>query len=343
MSPFGLDISDAMIRLVVLDRKRGAWRMPIRAEIPVPEGVIVDGEIKNPGATVELLRELVKAASSKLRQAIVALPERHTFLKQLTVPAAQPDVLATAIHDEAGLHIPYAWEDIYHDWTLLDHHDNQTQREVIFGAAPKSLVDGYLSVLDQAGIQAISMEIESLAIARASYPPGTVGARLLLDLGRTRSTVMLVQDNAVRFSGTIRYAGKELNRYIADALRITPVQAERAKTIFGLDPSRGKGVLRKVLLNHLSVLVEKITEVSEYYREHIPDHPPIDTISITGSGATLRGIDHELGQLLKHRVELQPAWVYEQLPGHDRQTLVELPYTYATAFGLALVNFDTHV
>lgn len=342
MLPFGLDLSDAMIRLVVLDRRRGVWRMPIRAEIPVPEGLIVDGEIKNPGATVELLHQLLQAAGQKLRQAIVALPERHTFLKQLTVPANQANSLTTAIHDEAGLHIPYAWDDVYHDWILLDRGDNPDHHDILFGAAPKSLVDGYLSVLDQAGIQTVKLEIESLAIARACYPPGLTGAQLLLDLGRTRSTVILVHDGAVLFSATIRYAGQELNRFIADTLRITPAQAERAKTIFGLDPARGKGVLRKVLLGQLVVLVEKISEVIEYYREHIPNHPPIDVISITGSGATLRGIDQELGALLKQRVELRPAWVFEQLHLPDRQTLPELPFTYATALGLALENFDVH-
>lgn len=339
MIPFGLDISDAMIRLVVLDRKHGDWRMPIRAEIPVPEGVIVDGEIKNPGEAVDLLHELLRATGTKLRQAMVALPERHTFIKQFTIPNVRGGNLETAIHDEASLHLPYTWDEVYHDWQLLPSLPGTDEQRVLLGAAPKSLVDGYLSVLDQAGIETIGMEIESVAVARASFTDAEQGTHLLLDLGRTRSTVILVLDGAVLFSATVRYAGKELNRYIADSLHISMAQAERAKTIFGLDPKRGKGVLRKVLQPHLRGLVEKIDEVIDYYQEHMPGQPPIQNVSITGSGATLRGLDQALAEMIDRDVVVRPSWIYNKLHVNDRQPLDELPFTYATALGLALEPF----
>lgn len=340
MTPFGLDISDAMIRLVVLERKRREWRMPIRAEIPVPEGIIVDGEIKNPGATVDLLRQLLSATGPKLRQAIVALPERHTFIKEFSLVSNDITNLEQAVHDEASQHLPYAWDEVYHDWQHLEGTNALGQHRVLLGAAPKTLVDGYLTVLDQAGIETVRMEVESVAVARATIRPEEKGTHLVLDLGRTRSTIILLHEGIVIFSATIRYAGRELNRFIADSLKITMNQAERAKSIFGLDPRRGKGILKKVLSPQLDILVSKIHEVLDYYQEHIVDHPPLSSIAITGSGALLRGIDQALAASLDRPVTLRPAWIYEQLHVHDRQPFAELPYTYATAFGLALENFE---
>lgn len=342
MHPFGLDLSDAMIRLVVLEKKHKQWRMPIRGEIPVPEGIIVDGVIKNPHATVDLLKELLSATGLKKRQAIVALPERHTFIKQFPLPSGHVGTVEEAVHSEASQHLPYTWEEIYYDWQTLGSPDTLGQERVVFAAAPKSLVDSYLSVLDQAGIQTARLEIESVAVAQACFKPTEIGAHLLLDLGRTRSTVILLQDGIVIFSATVRYAGKELNRYIADRLRITLPQAERAKTIFGLDPKRGKGVLAKVLAPHLDILVDKISDVLSFYQEHVVDHPPIKTISISGSGALLRGIDQALSERLERPVTTRPSWIFEQLHIKDRQAFAELPYTYATAFGLALENVLDH-
>lgn len=342
MRPFGLDLSDAMIRLIVLEKKRKQWRVPIRAEIAVPEGIIVDGLIKNPGAAVDLLKELMAAAGSKQRQAIIALPERHTFIKQFPLPLDHGGSDEEAVHTEASQHLPYTWEEIYYDWKILGQTDTLGQQRIVFAAAPKTLVDSYLSVLDQAGIQAISLEIESVAVAQASFRSTESGTHLLLDLGRTRSTVILLQDGVVIFSATVRYAGKELNRFIADRLRITLTQAERAKVIFGVDQARGKGVLAKVLAPHLDVLVEKINDVLNFYQEHVVDHPPISTISVTGSGALLRGIDQALTARLGRPVVRRPSWVVEQLHLKDHQSLGELPYTYATAFGLALENVDDH-
>lgn len=343
MVPFGLDLSDAIIRLVVLHRKGREWTLPIRAEIPVPEGLIVDGEIKNPGGTVDLLKELLKATNEKLRHAIVALPERHTFIKQISIPADQAGKIDNAIQNVASQHLPYAWEEVYQDWQLLGPVSSLGEQRVLLGAAPKTLVDGYLSVLDQAGIETVAMDIESLAVARASFQESETGAHLLLDLGRTRSTIILVLDGTVLFSATVRYAGKELNRFIADSLHITMAQAERAKTIFGLDARRGKGVLKKVLTPQLGILVEKIHDVMSFYQEHLPGHPPIETISVTGSGAMLRGIDQALTDLLERPVTVRPAWIYKQLHLDDHHLTSELPFTYATAFGLALGNFTNHV
>lgn len=342
MQPFGLDISDAMIRLVVLEKKRQGWRMPIRAEIAVPEGIVTDGEIKNPGTLADLLRQLVAAAGPPARVANVALPERHTFIKQLMVSADQPDALEQAVQTEASQHLPYVWEEVYHDWQALGPPDSDGRRQILFGAAPTSLVDSYLSVLDQAGIEAARLEIESLAVARACLPDSETGTHLLLDLGRTRSTVILVHRQAVIFSATVRYAGKELNRFIADSLHLTLPQAERAKAIFGLDPERGKGILRKVLAPHVDVLVAKIKDVLAFYQEHVTDHPPISSVGITGSGAMVRGIEQALSTRLERPVVQRAAWVYAKLNLNDRQPAPELPYTYATAFGLALANFADH-
>lgn len=341
MLPFGLDISDAMIRLVVLSRSGRDWRMPIRAEIPVPEGLIVDGQIKNARGTADLLQELLAATGTKLRQAIVALPERHTFIKQFSVSAGPVDRLDDIVHTEAAQHLPYAWDEIYHDWQIVGPATETGEQRILLAAAPRTLVDEYVAVLDQAKIETVSLEIESVAIARATFPASDVGAHILLDLGRTRSTIILVLHGLVLFSATVRYAGKELNRYIADTLHISLSQAERAKSVFGLDGQRGKGVLKKVLAPQLHVLVDKVHDVLDFYQEHFPEHPPLQSISLTGSGATLRGIDLALSELLDRPVTVRPAWIYEQLHIADRQPSPELPYTYATAFGLALENFSS--
>lgn len=337
---FGLDISDAWIRLAVLEKGRRGMRLPIRGEIPVPSGLITDGEIKNPQQVSALLRELLKAAGIRRRQAFVSLPERHTFIKLISLAADRPENLAQAVKDEAQHHLPYAWDEVYFDWMVLPQPNSQGQAQALIGAAPRSIVDTYLSVLEASDIEVLGMDIESLAIARATFRPNPKqGATVLLDLGRTRSTLILLQDGIVMFSATVRYAGKELNRYIADELKISPDQAERAKQIFGLDPNRGKGVLRKVLGPQLDILVDKVREVEAFYIDHLVDHQPIHQVVLTGSGSLMRNIDHELQTRLQRPVVLQPAWVFEDLRGLDRKQESEIRFTFSTALGLALLNF----
>lgn len=337
MEIFGLDISDTWIRLALLTRSRRGLRLPIRGEIQVPPGAIVDGEIKNPKTVTDVLRQLVKAAGLRTRQAYVALPERHTFLKVVSIPEDKSTDLDTAVREAAAQHLPYAWDEVYYDYVTGDRTSGELS--VLVGAAPRTFIDGYVSSLEAAGLDPIGLEIESLAIARATIKANeNAGPVIVLDLGRTRSTLILVEGGLVRFSATVRYAGKELNRFIADELKISEDQAERAKRIFGLDPTRGKGLLRKVLTPQIEILVEKLREVESYYLQHDPDRPKVSHVFLTGSGALLRGIDQAVQETWGRPVLLRPSWIYHELAARDPNLPLEIGYTYATAFGLGILN-----
>lgn len=340
MRPFALDLSDTILRLLTLEKTRNAWRLPVRAEIAVPEGMIVDGEIRQGPAVIALLKDLIKASGVKERQVIVSLPERHTFVKLISVAVADGGDRQQAIKDEATLHLPYSWDEVYFDFYQLPKKNSHGQIQVVFGAAPRAIVDSYLAVFDAAGLEVINLVIESLAIARAIISPtAAAGTFIILDLGRTRSTIILVNDGVVQLSATVRYAGKELNRYIADELKITIDQAERAKTIFGLDPKRGKGLLRHVLAPHIDTLAEKIKEIEDFYVEHFIDTKPVSAVYLTGSGAMLRHIDTELQSRLQQSVHIQPSWVVESARRADDSIDPATAYTYVTVAGLALENF----
>lgn len=341
MQIFGLDLSDAWIRLALLSRRRSGLALPMRGEIAVPAGAIVDGEIQNPQVVTDVLRQLIQATGLRTHRAFVSLPERHTFIKAISIPADDSVALAQRVKEEALQHLPFAWEDMYFDFFLMPEALPDKRRAVIIGASSRALVDTYVKTLAAAGIEPVGLEIESLAIARATLQPNEdLPAAIVLDLGRTRSTLILVEHGALQFSATIRYAGKELNQYIRDELKITDEQAERAKRIFGLDEGRGKGVLRKVLMPQVAVLAAKVEEVEAYYHEHFPNPQPISKVFLTGSGALLRGIDRELSQAIHLPVELRPAWIMPSLLQADPKLNPDVGFTYATAFGLSLLNFN---
>ncbi|MBI3573324.1 MAG: type IV pilus assembly protein PilM [Candidatus Kerfeldbacteria bacterium] len=340
MTAFGLDISDTLVRLAVLEKRGAQFFLPVRAEITIPPEVIVDGEIRQPTVAAHLLAQLVKASRARTKRAIVSLPERQTFLKLISLPADR-GVTEASVQAEASQHIPFAPGEMYFDWYLLPQKNSLGERQVVIGAAAKTLVDAYLSVLHDAGIETMSIEPESLSLVRAIWQKGQQSdAAIVLDLGRTRSTIILVRDEIVRFSVTVRYAGKDLNRFIADELKISDDQAEKAKKIFGLDPRLGRGVLYKVLSPQMDILAEKIRDVESFYVEHFIDHRPIKEVTLTGSGAMLKGIDQQLSQRLNQTVVIHPSWVYQQLRAHDPSLPIDVGLGYTTAFGLALKNFS---
>ena len=342
MFPVALDISDSIIRLVTLEQRGHRWKLHVRAEIPVPAGYIVDGDIQHPADVSTLLQSLVSASGVHAKDVSVALPERHTFVKLISLPAESTNRMEEAIKNSLNQHIPYGPDEVYWDWQRLEQLNSLGQPQILLGASPKTTTDEYLHVLTDAGLHVTSAEIESVAIARAMLGPEPPDdTRIILDLGRSRSTLILVDHGIVQFSNTLRYAGRELNRFIADELHISIEQAERAKALFGLDPKRGKGLLRSVLAPHIDAIAEAVADVEAFFQDHFTDHQPITTIAVNGSGALLRNIDHELQQRLSQSVVVTPSWMYTQLIKTDATLPTDLGFTYTTAFGLAMRESHT--
>lgn len=337
MTRFAIDLSDTIVRLTQLERRRRSWRLHLRAEIQVPLGLIDDGDVKKPNEVTQLIKALVSAASIHGHDVSITLPERHTFVKLISVVPESDRRMDEAVSTALTQHIPYALDEVYWDWSRVERPNSLGQPQAIIGAAPRATVDEYLRLFSKAGLRVSMAEIESVVMARAVLGPQPPDeARIIIDLGRTRSTLILVDRGIVQFSSTLRYAGRELNRFIADELHITDQQAERAKVLFGLDPKRGRGLLRSVLAPHIDALGDAVAEVEAFYQEHFVDHRPVTAVQLTGSGALLRGIDDELRERLDQTVIVEPSWIYGQLAVTTRDLPIELGYTYTTVFGLAM-------
>lgn len=337
MNVCALDISDTLIRLVILNKTRRGWRLPVRAEIPVPANLIIDGEIKQLPAVADLLRQLIQAADVKTKNVVTAIPEKHSFIKLINLPSASASPTSGELTELLSQHLPYPLEEVYWDVHDLHHQNSLHQPEWLVGAAPKTAVDQYIELLNQVDLKPVNIEVESVAISRAVQGPSpTNDTIIIIDLGRTRSNLILVDRGIIQFTSTLRYAGRELNRYIADELNLSAEQSDRAKTLFGLDPQRGKGVLRQVLTPYIDSIAQRIEEVENFYEEHFIDHHTITRVQLTGSGAMLRMMDAELRQRLNREVTVEPSWIYRQLKNADPNLPIEIGYTYTTALGLAM-------
>lgn len=330
MRTIGLDISDNVLRVATLNHTRRGYSLPIHGDIPLPNGAIVDGVIAQPDVVISSLRSLLSAAKLKTKRVVAAIPERHSFVKVLTLPADSP-VSDNAVQAEAAQFVPYSTEEMYTSWSPLPSIGHEPR--VLFGAAPRTIIDTYVHVLDQAKLEVVRLELESLALARGVLPANYRGVSIILDLGTSRSTLVLVVDSVVHFTTTLRYSGKDLDTYIAESLAITADQARRAKEVFGLDPAKGKGLLAKILDPQLDALTNEIIKVQHFAKEHVSDRP-VDQVFLTGGGAQMRGMADALGKNLNIPVEPQPVPLVALLPALDDAD--DVSYTYATAIGLAM-------
>lgn len=327
----GIDLGSSTLRLLELHRNgRGAsvfnWGV-----VAVPEGMLVNGAVHDPhGLTPYLTRLVAESRRHRLHAAAaVALPEQQTFLKVITVPAVDQGELPEAVRFEAGSHIPFAPEEVVLDWQRLGPATGAAGgTSVLLGAAPRTLVDATLAALDGAGIDVRALEIESVALARALLETNTAHSaapRLLVDLGEQHTTLVLYDQGTIPFTSTLTFGQAALTRTLTEQLRVAPTDAERVKRLFGLDPKRGKGIVRKLIKPHLEELARGITRTTDYYRDHFPGNRVVEVVLLTGGGSLLPGLPAYLAERLSLRCQLA------ELP----PVLRSLGLSFATAAGLA--------
>ena len=86
--------------------------------------------------------------------------------------------LEESIQWEAEQYIPFDINDVNIDVQLLDAGDDPGQMEVLLVAARKELVSEYQSLIHQAGLKPVVVDVDAFAVANM-FEPATAGSRTL--------------------------------------------------------------------------------------------------------------------------------------------------------------------
>src|SRR3989338_6119072 len=105
-SAFGMDIGDASIKVLQF-RTGGIPSLNGFAEVALPAGIVVAGEIKEPGKLAGYIKTAVKTARISSEHVVGALPESKTFLKILSIPFQESLPWRARVEGELQKHIPY--------------------------------------------------------------------------------------------------------------------------------------------------------------------------------------------------------------------------------------------
>ncbi|MBN1585081.1 pilus assembly protein PilM [Candidatus Uhrbacteria bacterium] len=359
---FGLDIGDRSFKLTQVSRSRnggGHYRLTAWGSVDVPEGVMERGEIVDPEKATECLKRLLVRAKGRLRgrATVGCLPEARSFVKVMEINQTENlSAIQKEVAREIEQNIPLPTEEIYHDWQSMGRlapteradaavppegegdekgMENGKMR-IMLAAAPRKLVDGYVNMMEAAGLAPIALEVEATAITRAMIPTddATDEPIGILDIGATRSSLIVCDRGAMRMSISIPLSGNELTEIISERLGINLTDAERVKVECGLDAHRCEDRMWSILLPLIDDMSNKIRNALRFYRIGFPDGKKIERIALCGGGANFRDIDTVLSRKLTIKARRGNALAnVDRLPkGFSK----DLSLTYATAIGLAI-------
>jgi type IV pilus assembly protein PilM len=215
-------------------------------------------------------------------------------------------------------------------------------QRVLMGASPKKLADDYTTLLEKAGLTPVALEIEAMAISRAIVPTDAFmdEAVGLLDIGATRSSLVIYDSGALQMSISIPISGLAITQIISESLGISLSDAELLKQECGLDSDRCEDKMWNILLPLIDDITEKIRNALRFYKIGFPSGKKIERLFLCGGGAQFREIDTVLSRKLTIRTQRGDV-----LSSVDRKIPKTFPkkedaLKYATAIGLAMRAAD---
>ncbi|MFH1582204.1 MAG: type IV pilus assembly protein PilM [bacterium] len=347
---FGLDFSDYSLRLIKLRESGTKFNVSSFNEVAIPEGVIINGEIKNEETLVEIIKQTVssvKGQGLETKHVIASLPERKAFLRVIKMPCLSEEDLKSAVVFEVENYIPLPVNEVYLDSQIISSPKTNGKKkehyDVLIAALPKKTVDPYFSVLKKAGLTPTALEIESFSIIRSLVENKVEKNPIaIIDLGIARTAFITFSGVSLRDSFTIPVSSRDFSSAIERNLNVDSKIAKELKIKYGLDnkSKEGKEVF-DALTPVLTDLVEQLKKYLNYYQNHddnLLKKDKIDKILLTGGDATLKKLPEILSEQLSVKVEAGNPWINILSPGEGvaNNFPVQKSLLFTSAIGLAL-------
>lgn len=302
----GLDISDRSLKYLQLT-SHAKPDFDLFGELPLPVGLIVNGEIIKEDELVKILRSWLSREGRGLKSSAVvaSLPEEKSFLRLIQIPKIKMEEIKNAIRWEIETNIPLPPDQLTYDYEVIEPlEDHLDHYDVLIVAFPKQVIESYARTLRRAGLEPMALELESQAIVRATVDdPRSRPAKIIVDMGRSRTSFIIFAGGAINFTSTIELGGGILEENIVRELKVSPEEAGRIKRETGLNRKEHEGKVFSALAPAIAVLADELRKTINYYRTHsLHRHGAtveIESLLLTGGDANLLGLETYLAASLK--------------------------------------------
>ena len=287
------------------------------AREPLPDGVVVGGELRDVEGLSQALKELFGKNKLPKKNVRLGIANNRIGVRTFEISGIdEPRQLANAIRFRAQETLPIPLEEAVLDWRVLSESRNaetgEVTRRVLLVVAYRELVDRYLLACKKAGIKLTGIDLEAFAMLRALNAPlgpdepDAAGAQVVVNVGHDRSTFAVSNGRVCEFTRVLSWGGQSLSVAIARALDMTPSEATPVKHALSLvaqaEPPADispetLATAREAVMRELQAFARELVSSLRFYQNQ-PGSLGIGELVLTGGTAHMPGFADELNKLI---------------------------------------------
>jgi type IV pilus assembly protein PilM len=338
----GLDIGTYAVRAAEVSGQPGSLTLHRFAQLTLPPGAVVDGEIVDSSAVTEAIKSLWAKGGFKSKKVVVGIANRWVKVRQAEVPALSPEDVRNSLRYEAQEVIPFDDEDAIVDFVVQDRFPGPEGGEflrILVVAAQRQMVSNTLDTVRRAGLTPALVDLTPFALVRALAPVPTPGeSEAIVSIGAGLTNVVVHTGGNPRLVRMTPRAGGTVTENLARAVGVENVKAEALKRGAGVavaDPQISQAA--DVIAAELNPLVAEIQGSLDYFLAQTDD-VELKRVLLTGAGARMAGLRARLATELRVPVEMASPLEYLRLgkTGLTDEQLTEAAASLSAPVGLAI-------
>ncbi len=343
----GLDIGSTAVRAAEVSV--GGQPAVLRAaQVKVAPGAVENGEVRDPGAVAEALRELWAVGKFKSRQVVMGVGNQRVVVREIGLPWLPEKELRASLGFQVQEFIPMSVDDVVLDFDALGEFEQEGRRmiRILLVAAQRAMVDAIMAAADGAKLDPVGLDLVPFALVRAVGASDAgmdldgSGDEAVVDIGGHVTNICVHARGVTRFVRILPSGGNDVTLAIARSLGIEDDIAERLKKGEAVQGGPAPEAVRSAALSRAGSFVDEIRSSLEFYTAQTQGSR-IGRVLVTGGGSKLDG----LMDLLRGRipVPVEKGQVFSRATPKlelDERALNEAEPVLAVAIGLAIPGRD---
>lgn len=337
----GIDIGSSSVKLVQVKEQKGSYNLLNLGILPLPPEAIVDNTLMDSSSIVETIKKLLKSLNIRAKDAACSVSGNSVIIRKISLPAMPAEELEDQIHWEAEQYIPFDINDVNIDFQILaaDQHD-PSKMEVLLVASKKDIINDYLAVFNETGINLAVVDVDSFAIQNAfelNYDVNPENVTALINIGASIMNLNIVKNDISLFTRDVQMGGNLYTEEIQKQFGVNSEEAERIK-ITGDSPDQAR--LHDTISRVNETLAMEMRRSLDFYNTTAGEGK-INNVFLSGGGAKTPRLAEAVNQRLGLPIEILDPFrnVKYNEKEFDPEYLKEIGPLVTVAVGLATRRF----
>ncbi len=344
-SRIGLDIGSTGVRAAEISMRSSPPKLLRVGQVALAPGAMANGEIREPAAVAEAIRELWRRVKFGSREVILGVANQRVVVREVVLPWLEEKELRESLAFQVQEYVPIPLDEAVLDYSVVEDFEREDRRmlRILVVAATKVMIQQLVQAVEMAKLRPIGLDLIPFAILRSvgsvegvGLEEAPSGDEAIVDIGGDMTSICVHAMGLPRFVRILPTAGNDITNAVAKGLAIDQAEAERLKKGSGNGETDLAQDAAQAARSMAGSFADEVRSSLDFYESQTAG-ATVSRMLVTGGGSKLEGLLDMLGQRIS--ADVMPGHAFRRVtPTLDLsdEALGEVEPLLAVAVGLAL-------